>query len=125
MKIITFSFTCLLLISCEASFGDKYTIDNFEIYYTQEVNKKYVEKTGEYFRDHGLIQKQKHSVQLSYDPKNALFKLKLILNSNYDKLPSEMIDDLLLLEDDMQSVIFDDLNFQLEVCDEHFNPIKS
>ena len=114
----------LALFACEASYGDKYTIDNFELYYTEEVNPVYVQKTAEYFRDNDLIQEQKHSAQLSYIEETSTFKLKMILNNKHKKLPAEMVDDLLMLEEEMRTAIFDDLNFVIEVCDEEFNPIE-
>lgn len=124
MKFSTFILLSLLFISCQTSFGDKYTIENFEIFYGEGVDREYVRKTGIYFRDHGLLQDHKHSAQLLYDPSKAGYELRLVLNPEYESLPGEMIKDLLLLEEDMKHAIFGDLNFILVVCDKNFNPIK-
>lgn len=121
------SIVCLILAicACEASYGDKYTIDNFELYYGENVNPVYVQKTAEYFRDNGLIQEQKHSAQLNYQEESSTFVLKMILNNRHKKLPIKMVDDLLLLEEDIRNSVFDDLNFEIQVCDEEFKPIDA
>lgn len=110
-------------MSCDASFGEKYTIGNLEIYYTQFVGERYVEGVGEYFRSHNLIQPEKHSVQLTTD--NESYILKMVLNSDYKTLPEEQDNNLKLLEEDIRNTVFDTLNFRIQVCDLNFNPIKN
>jgi len=111
-----------ILGNCGASFGEKYTKGNLEIYYTQNVGEHYVIKLGDYFEQNDLIQPKKHSLQLTSDSKS--FILKMVLNASYASLPEEQFENLSLLENEIKKSVFNDLNFRIEVCDINFNPIK-
>ena len=111
----------MTLLSCDASFGEKYTIGNLEIYFTKSVGKRFVVATGQYFNENDLIQDKQHSIQLTSDPKGYI--LKMVLNDEYKSLPEEQNHNLELLEKDIQAFVFDTLNFRIEVCNANFNPI--
>jgi hypothetical protein len=109
--------------SCKTDFGERYTIDNLEIYFTPEVAKKYVEATGEYFRANNLILDKKHAVQLTSD--NKSFILRMVLNPQLSAFPATQKPVLKALEADIRSVVFDGHNFRIEVCDGNFNPLPA
>jgi hypothetical protein len=112
-----------ILASCETSFGEKYTIGNLEIYYTPPgVSEKYVERLGAYFQANNLIQPNPHSVQLTSDPFS--FVLKMVLDDQYKELPASQNHNLKLLEEDIKRVVFDDLNFRIEICNSNFVPLN-
>lgn len=123
MKLFRPIIFTLVLASCEASYGDKYTTGNLEIYYASNIRIEFIEKTAAYFREHHLILDHKHSIQISRDQEG--FILRMILNKKYSELPAGQQINLKLLEEDMKHVIFDDLNFRIEVTDENFRPIES
>ncbi len=113
----------VFLVSCEASFGEKYTVGNLEIYYTPPgVSEKYVEKLGSYFKANNLIQPTPHSVQLTSDPYS--FVLKMVLDDRYNELPASQNHNLKLLEEDIKRVVFDGLNFRIEICNANFIPLN-
>lgn len=124
VKYLVSASLIVIFMGCEASFGEKYTLGNLEIYYTQKnVGEHYVEAMGEYFRDNELIQDKKHSIQLTSDENG--FIMKMVLNDAYDQLPEEQEYNLNLLEEDIKAVVFDNLNFRIEVCNANFVPIKN
>lgn len=113
-----------ILGSCTASFGEKYTFKNLEIYYTPPgVNERYVEGVANYFDEHDLILNKKHSIQLTSDEES--FVMKMVLNNKYKALPSEQEVSLKALESDIKSTVFQGLNFRIEVCNANFVSIKS
>lgn len=112
-----------LLASCGASFGEKYTRGNLEIYYTDEIAMHYVEDLASYFDKENLIQPKKHSVQITSDSKT--FILKMILNEDYETLPKEQENALFLLEQDIAKEVFNGVNLKIEVCDINFNRIRN
>lgn len=113
----------VILASCETSFGEKYTIGNLEIYYTPPgVSEKYVERLGAYFKTNNLIQPQQHTVQLTSDPNG--FVLKMVLDERYKELPASQLNNFKLLEEDIKRVVFEDLNFRIEICNSNFIPLN-
>tara|TARA_R110002050_G_scaffold49298_1_gene114638 strand:+ start:250 stop:594 length:345 start_codon:yes stop_codon:yes gene_type:complete len=112
----------LIASSCGTSFGEKYTIGNLEIYFTEDISNRYVEGLGKYFNDHHLIQNETHSVQLTSDTES--FILKMVLNDEYKSLPSAQKKNLELLTADLQHKVFRDLPFKIQICDMNFNPIE-
>jgi hypothetical protein len=123
LKIYIFYFILALsVLSCNASYGEKYTIGNLEIFFTDDVSTKYVERLGVYFDENNLIQSQTHSVQLTSDPK--MFILKMVLNSSFTELPEDQHNSLELLEADIQTKVFEGLPFRIDVCDINFNLIQ-
>ena len=113
----------VILASCETSFGEKYTIGNLEIYYTPPgVSEKYVERLGAYFKTNNLIQPQQHTVQLTSDPNG--FVLKMVLDERYKELPASQLINFKLLEEDIKRVVFEDLNFRIEICNSNFIPLN-
>jgi hypothetical protein len=48
----------------------------------------------------------------------------MVLNSAYEHLPAEQQKNLQLLENDIQAVVFDGLNFRIEVCNANFVPLS-
>ena len=123
MKIKTIGLIIILsaLISCGTSFGEKREFGNLEIFYTK-VPVKYVEEVGQYFIDNDLVLDQRHSVKLTSN--HDSFILKMILNTDYTELPPEMESDLMLLESDLKNKIFEDVNFEIELCDVNFYPLN-
>lgn len=122
IKYFIILFAALHLLSCDASFGEKYTLGNLEIYFTKSIGKQYVEDTGKYFNEHGLIQDSKHSIQLSSDEKS--FILKMVLNPDFKSLPESQKLNLELLEKDIRETVFDSAEFRIEVCNANFVPIN-
>lgn len=113
-----------VLVGCDASFGDKYTIGNLEIYFTpKNVGTHYVEDMGEYFQKNDLIQDQTHSIQLTSDQDG--FIMRMVLNDAYKALPEEQTHNLALLEADIKKEVFNSLNFRIEVCNANFVPISN
>lgn len=123
LKYLLFVVVTILITSCGASFGEKYTVDNLEIYYTDEIAMHYVEDLANYFKTNKLIQPKKHSVQLTSDSNS--FILKMILNEAYEKLPSQQQHNLELLTAELKASVFNGGNFRIEVCDINFNPIRT
>ncbi len=117
-RITALSFLTAVLISCQTSFGDKYTIEQLDIYYTDTLAEKYVVATGEYFQDHGLIQAERHSVQLATD--DSGFVLRMILKEGLTQFPGDKMASLLFLENEMKRTIFDGQDFRIEPTDEFF-----
>lgn len=122
LKIIGLIFMLTAFISCGTSFGKKKTFGNLEIFYSDNVPVEYVEKTGQYFVDHDLVLDHRHSIKLTSNHK--AFVLKMILNQQFEQLPTDMERDLDLLESDINAVVFTDLNFEIEVCDANFYPLN-
>ncbi len=130
-SILTLSIF-LLFISCGASFGEKYTVGNLEIYFTEEINKDFVENLGAYFVKNGLIGETTQSVQLTSDESSIL--LKMVLNKDHKRLPKSEENNLSLLEEDIYNTIFRenpaegryvDHAFRIVVCNENFIPIQT
>ena len=111
------------MVSCKTDFGQRYTLGNLEIYFTPEVSKEYVEAMGRYFQENDLILDKKHAVQLTSD--NKSFILRMVLNPQLVTFPQEQQPVLRNMETDMKQVVFDGLNFRIEVCDGNFNPIAA
>jgi len=112
----------ITLVSCGTSFGKKRVFGNLEIFYSESVPVEYVKKTGQYFVDNDLVLDHKHSVKLTSNHNS--FILKMILDTKYDKLPNEMESDVMLLESDIKSTVFNGANFKIEVCDVNFYPLN-
>lgn len=113
--------------SCQASYGEKYTLGNLEIYFTDEISDDYVKKTGRYFEKNGLIHDKKYSIQLtssSLGSDKPGFILKMVLSEGNNKLPESELNNLKLLEEDIKKEVFNNENFSIMVCNENFNEIK-
>ncbi|MCB9224100.1 MAG: hypothetical protein H6582_08000 [Crocinitomicaceae bacterium] len=111
------------ITSCQTSFGEKYELGNLEVYFTEEIDHDYVERTASYFQDNELIQAEKHSIQITSTPlgsKDPGFILKMIRTKNSDALGREDSLNLKLLEEDIRSKVFDGANFRIAVCNENF-----
>ena len=114
----------LTIGSCNASFGDKYVIQNLEIYFTpKNVGKHYVVAMADYFRENNLLQEQQHSIQMTSDENG--FILNMVLDDSYKTLPTEQNNNLTLLETDIKEQVFEGLNFRIQVCNANFVPIES
>lgn len=111
------------MLSCKTDFGERYTIGNLEIYFTEDISKKYVESVGEYFKENNLILDQKHAIQLTSDHES--FILRMIIDPKLTSLPAEQKLTLKYLESDIKTKVFEGLNFRIEICDGNFNPIPS
>jgi hypothetical protein len=48
----------------------------------------------------------------------------MILNTDYTELPKKMENDFNLLEADLKASIFEDVNFEIEICDVNFYPLN-
>lgn len=124
MKIKTIGLLIILstIISCGTSFGKKKEFGNLEIFYSDNVPIEYVKKTGTYFVDNNLVLDHKHSIKLTSNHNN--FILKMILDTKFEKLPEEMERDVMLLEADIKTIVFNDANFKIEICDVNFYPLN-
>lgn len=113
----------LIFVSCNASFGEKYTLGNLEIYYTpNNVPKRYVEALGEYFRKNDLILDHTHSVQMTGDEKSHI--LRMIETKPGMGFPAEERYQLDLLESDIKEKVFNGLEFRIEICNANFVPLN-
>jgi hypothetical protein len=112
----------LAITSCQASFGEKYTRGNLEIYFTEEM-KAYVEPTADYFESHGLIQDKPHSIQLTSSDlgsENPGFILKMIVSDPGKEIPENEKYNVQELENDLKEKVFQDPNFRISLCNENF-----
>lgn len=115
------------LISCQASYGEKYTKGNLEIFYTEDCSK-YVEPVADYFETNHLIQEKPHSIQLtssSMGSENPGFIMKMIVTDNKQNIPEDQKYNISSLERDLKTKVYNDMNFRIEVCNENFVPIDS
>ena len=115
-----------LFCSCEASYGDKYTTGNLEIYYTPgEIERATVKKLGQYFEENDLILTHRHSVRIRKTGESHV--LDMILNDKYETFPQdiEMIQYLSYLENELMSEVFSgDKKFRIQITDRYFNPLR-
>jgi hypothetical protein len=100
---------------------------NLEVFYSDNVAEKYVTATGKYFEENDLILDKKHSIKLTSN--HSTYVLKMILAPELDSLPQSMQNNFTLLEEDIKREVFPDIgstkvNFEIEVCDVNFYPIK-
>ncbi|MGV6862129.1 MAG: hypothetical protein ACWA41_10175 [Putridiphycobacter sp.] len=121
-KHLTYLLGFLFFLSCAKSFGNKKEFGNLEVFYSKSTPVKYVDGIGDYFKSNDLILDHKHSVKLTSD--ESSFILKMILDAKYDKVPTEIEHDIELLEADIRQEVFENLNFEIEICDANFYPIK-
>lgn len=124
IKSIVYGSITLFFIACSASFGEKYTFKNLEIYYTPPaVNERYVEGLAHYFNQHNLILPTKHSVQLTSDEES--YVLKMVLDKKFKTFPADKTDDLKKMEASIKKEVFNDLNFKIVICNANFVPIEN
>ncbi|MFD1553211.1 hypothetical protein [Putridiphycobacter roseus] len=117
--LVCFSF---LLYACGTPNGKMKQFGNLEIYYTKEIDVSYVDALGSYFQTHQLIAADKtQSVKLTSNSEE--FVLKMILNPEYDSIPAKMWKDIVFLERAIDTTVFKNLNFALEITDAYFNPL--
>src|SRR5690606_20033840 len=124
IKITFFGIILSTLLSCTASFGEKYTLKNLDIYYTPPgVSERHVEKLARYFDENDLIQNKQHSIQLTSDHQSYI--MKIVLDKEYKALHLDQSNSLVSLEKDIDTTVFDGLNFRIVVCTANLFPIKS
>lgn len=112
------------MVSCNASFGDKYVVEDLEIYFTpKNVGKHYVVAMADYFKANELLLDQQHSIQITSDENG--FILNMVLDDDYKTLPVEQDNNLALLEADIKEQVFEGFNFRIQVCNANFVPIES
>lgn len=66
-------------------------------------------------------------MQLTSDPmgaENPGFILRMVKSNINETLPSEQLEVLKALEDDIKTEVFDGLNFRIEQTDDNFVPLK-
>lgn len=115
------------MFSCQASYGEKFTKGNLEIYFTEDC-QAYVKPMADYFEQNNLIQDHPHSIQLtssSMGSKNPGFIMKMIVSDIDKKIPIEQKFNIDVLEQDIKKQVYNDLNFRIEVCNENFVEIES
>lgn len=113
----------ITVAGCSASFGEKYTYKQLEIYYTPPaVNERYVESLAQYFDQNNLLLEKKHSIQLTSDQES--YVLKMVLNNQFNKFPEEKLDQINGLEQDIKEKVFNGLNFKIIICNENFIPLE-
>ena len=112
------------MVGCNASFGDKYVVQDLEIYFTpKNVGKHYVVAMADYFKANDLILEQQHSIQMTSDEDG--FILNMVLDADYKSLPLDQNNNLVMLEADIKEQVFEGLNFRIQVCNANFVPIES
>jgi hypothetical protein len=111
-----------IFFGCGSGNGKLYVRENLDIFYTQEIQFEYIESLGDFFENNGLIHPtQKHSIKLTSNSDS--FVLKMILNDSLKTIPSNMLNELALLEEAIALKVFKNLNFAIEITDAYFNPI--
>lgn len=124
MKIGNFFilFFSILLISCGSPKGKKIDIDNLEVYYTEDSYKAYAEKIGVFFKENGLIHPtKKHSIKLTSTPKS--YVLNMILTDSLNAVSDKNMLEIEKLELALDTTVFKNLNFVIEITDAYFNPL--
>lgn len=130
IKQLYFFFSIIsigLLISCEASYGEKFTKGNLEIYYTDDC-AAYVEPVANYFECNNLIQDQPHSIQLtssSLGSEDPGFILKMIVSEKDKTIPEDQKYNIDVLERDLKKKVYNNSNFRIEICNENFVEINT
>tara|TARA_R110002096_G_C14120310_1_gene680798 strand:- start:166 stop:552 length:387 start_codon:yes stop_codon:yes gene_type:complete len=125
MKFKTIGLIIILITivsSCGTSFGKKKEFGNLEVFYSDNVPIEYVDKTGQYFIDNNLVLDHKHSIKLTSNHNS--FILKMILDTKFEKFPKDMRQDVMLLESDIKSSVFNGAHFKIEICDVNFYPLN-
>lgn len=125
MKLKTglFFLIVISLWSCQTGVDKKAQFGQLEIFYTpKSVSEDYVKKTGEFFKSNDLILDHPHSIRLTST--HQAFVLQMIVDPNRSPLPDSEMVVLNQMEADMKAEVFDGLNFNIELCDRHFNPIQ-
>lgn len=113
-------FTLIFLASCGSKgFGEKAIRGNFELYFTSEINERYVSGILDYYEDNGLILEQKHSAQITSNEESFVLKV----------IPGKPLNDtvalnLKILEAEIKADVFENRNFKILLCDAFFNPLK-
>lgn len=114
----------LFLIGCSASFGEKYTLGNLEIYYTSEnVSDRLVIATGAYFKENDLILDHPHSIQLTSDETSYL--VRIVLEDPTEELTEIARINFQLLEDDLREKVFSGMNVKIELCNANFSVVQT
>lgn len=114
------------MASCQASYGEKFTKGNLEIYFTADC-ESFVKPLGVYFEENNLIFDHPHSMQLtssdmgSEDPG---FILKMVQTDSKKPLPQNKQDHLTSLELELEQEVFFGANLKIVVCDENFIEIN-
>ena len=124
MKIGNFFilFFSILLISCGSPKGKKIDIGNLEVYYTEDSYRPYAEKIGVFFKENGLIHpSKKHSVKLTSTPKN--YVLNMILSDSLNVVTDKNMLEIEKLALALDTTVFKNLNFVIEITDAYFNPL--
>ncbi len=112
----------IILIGCGNGNGKLYSVRNLEIFYTDDIQFKYVVELGNFFEQNNLIHlNKKHSVKLTSNSNS--FVLKMILNDSLKSLPNNKLKELSYLEDAIAQNVFKNRNFAIEITDAYFNPI--
>lgn len=113
-----------VFIGCSASFGEKYTLGNLEIYYTADnIGEHLVIATGAYFRENDLILDHPHSIQLTSDESSYI--LNLVLEDPTQPIPEEARNNFNLLEDDIREKVFNGMNLKIQFCNANFVMVDS
>lgn len=119
LAILLFS---IFIGACASPNGKMKKFGNLEIYYTKEIDLAYVNALGSFFERNELIAQDKtHSIKLTSNSEE--FVLKMILNPEFDSIPSNMLKDIVFLERAIDTTVFKNLNFALEITDAYFNPL--
>ncbi len=124
IKSLLILVSFLFLIGCTASFGEKYTFGNLEIYYTSEnVSDRLVIATGAYFKENDLILDHPHSIQLTSNETSYL--VRIVLENPTEELTEIARINFQLLEDDLREKVFSDMNVKIELCNVNFNVVQT
>jgi len=124
IKSILIFCTFFLFISCSASFGEKYTLGNLEIYYTSEnISDRLVIATGAYFRENDLILDHPHSIQLTSDETSYL--VNIVLEKPTEELTPLARINFKLLEDDLGEKVFNGMNVKIQLCNANFMVVQT
>ncbi len=124
LKSIVLFLSLSLLLSCGTPQGKVKNFGNLEVYYTKEIQMEYVDGIGHFFEKNGLIHpEQTHSVKLTSNSES--FILKMILNPDLDSIPEDKLKEIIYLERAIDTTVFKNRNFAIEITDNYFNPLNT
>jgi len=116
----------VILLGCGTPQANVKKFGNLEIYYGKDVPVDYVTALGTFFKERGLINPdQTHSMKLVGTSRSYI--LKMILNSDLESVPEDKLVEIIYLEREIDSVVFDtpyvDVDFEIQITDAYFNPL--
>ncbi len=123
LKNLACIFCIIILSACGSPMGDVKDFGNLEIFYSKDIQENYVDELGQFFQTHNLIHpNKKHSVKLTSNQNS--FVLKMIVDPNLKEIPADKKKEIIFLERALDTTVFKNINFVIEITDAYFNPVN-